>query len=605
MLRPLQTRWFEMLVAREDLAAAVGVLAASGRVELETATEVRVAVCPQHLQAGMDAYRRLARRYGAYWPATPMKAALHSASPQKVLDSGVATLQAWERQAAARIQELEHCTAEQAALRLVQKLVTHLREPLPDFALLERAGPAVAARLFVFRGDAECGPLPDSLLCRWVPAGKRNFLLAVGTLAELDALQAELAEVNGRAVPLPAGLHGDRVAALKQLRQRLSDTDRRGVRLGWELRALSQRYHLPEVLAEIRLLEWFLNHVSELPGTDNFNWVSGWTDDFDGRDIRAELARAGVAALFRHGEPPPGATPPLVLRNPRWARPFELFTRMLGTPGADEADPSRLVAVLAPLLFGYMFGDVGQGLVLVIAGALLRRRWPVADVMVVNGLAAVAFGFLFGSVFGREDLIAPVWLHPLQHPGLILLVPLAAGVIVILIGLLLHALEALWRGQLRRWWMSDAALLMLYVSLLAAPFVSAALYGSAIALLWYVAGSLLNQPGERWLRLFAALGKLVEQLLQLLMNTLSFVRVGAFALAHAGLSLAFNALAAAADAVLVGVLLLVLGNALVIVLEGLVVTVQTTRLILFEFFIRFLRGSGRVFQPLAAPRFDS
>jgi V/A-type H+-transporting ATPase subunit I len=88
------------------------------------------------------------------------------------------------------------------------------------------------------------------------------------------------------------------------------------------------------------------------------------------------------------------------------------------------------------------------------------------------------------------------------------------------------------------------------------------------------------------------------------MNTLSFVRVGAFALAHAGLSLAFNTLAATTDQAIVGVLLLLLGNLVVIMLEGLVVTVQTTRLILFEFFIRFLQGSGRVFRPLAAPRFE-
>jgi V/A-type H+-transporting ATPase subunit I len=115
---------------------------------------------------------------------------------------------------------------------------------------------------------------------------------------------------------------------------------------------------------------------------------------------------------------------------------------------------------------------------------------------------------------------------------------------------------------------------------------------------------LLCTPGKRWLGLLAAAGSLVETLLQLLMNTLSFVRVGAFALAHAGLSLAFNTLAAATDHAIVGVLLLLLGNLVVIMLEGLVVTVQTTRLILFEFFIRFLQGSGRVFRPLAAPRFE-
>jgi V/A-type H+-transporting ATPase subunit I len=251
-----------------------------------------------------------------------------------------------------------------------------------------------------------------------------------------------------------------------------------------------------------------------------------------------------------------------------------------------------------------MFGDVGQGLVLMVAGMLLRPRWPVFGVLVANGFAAMLFGVLFGSVFGREELIAPLWIHPLQDPGAILLVPLAAGVVIMLIGLLLHALESFWRGQLGRWWMTDAALLVLYVSLLAAMFSSTAALIAAAASLWYIAGSLLRVRGSLWRGLLAAAGTLVETLLQLLMNTLSFVRVGAFALAHAGLSLAFNALAAATEQIIVSVLLLLLGNLVVIMLEGLVVTVQTTRLILFEFFIRFLRGTGRVFHPLAAPRFE-
>ena len=101
--------------------------------------------------------------------------------------------------------------------------------------------------------------------------------------------------------------------------------------------------------------------------------------------------------------------------------------------------------------------------------------------------------------------------------------------------------------------------------------------------------------------LATALAGLFENLLQLIINTLSFVRTGAFALAHAGLSLAFVTLADMPESTLMGVLILLLGNLLIIVLEGLVVAIQTTRLVLFEFFIRFLSASGRVFQPLAAP----
>ena len=105
------------------------------------------------------------------------------------------------------------------------------------------------------------------------------------------------------------------------------------------------------------------------------------------------------------------------------------------------------------------------------------------------------------------------------------------------------------------------------------------------------------------LRRFRAAGtaaaQFVESALQLIVNTVSFVRVGAFALAHAGLSLAIVGLSVATDSIVLAAIILVLGNVLIIALEGLVVSIQTTRLVLFEFFIRFLHAEGRPFRPLA------
>ncbi len=90
-------------------------------------------------------------------------------------------------------------------------------------------------------------------------------------------------------------------------------------------------------------------------------------------------------------------------------------------------------------------------------------------------------------------------------------------------------------------------------------------------------------------------------MMQLVLNTVSFIRVGAFALAHGGLSLAFNIMADSTASIVAAMLILLLGNVIVIVLEGLVVSIQTTRLILFEFFIRFLQANGRVFKPMTGP----
>jgi V/A-type H+-transporting ATPase subunit I len=120
-------------------------------------------------------------------------------------------------------------------------------------------------------------------------------------------------------------------------------------------------------------------------------------------------------------------------------------------------------------------------------------------------------------------------------------------------------------------------------------------------LLWFVSGQLLTPTASRISTLLGNLGLFVQSVFELALNTFSFLRVGAFALGHAGLSLAIMELASHLQNPIAHVLFLVAGNALIIAVEGLVVFVQTTRLVLFEFFIRFLRAEGRVLKPLEKP----
>jgi len=292
---------------------------------------------------------------------------------------------------------------------------------------------------------------------------------------------------------------------------------------------------------------------------------------------------------------------PVVLRNPAWARPFEIFARLLGMPGAGEADPSRVVAIIAPLMFGYMFGDVGQGALLIVAGFALRRRFPALAVLIPGGVAAMFFGFLFGSVLTSEQILTPIWLRPIEQPLQALGASLAFGVFVVLLGLSLDATQQHWSGQGRRWWATRAGLMLCYLGIALAPFDLRGLWAVPAGLVWHWSGSALLSTAQRVAELGRAVGESIETLLQLLVNTLSFVRVGAFALAHAGLSTVVNDLAQGFDSKPLYWLALVAGNLLIMTIEGLVVGIQTTRLVLFEFFIRFLRATGRPFLPLSAP----
>jgi V/A-type H+-transporting ATPase subunit I len=307
--------------------------------------------------------------------------------------------------------------------------------------------------------------------------------------------------------------------------------------------------------------------------------------------------------LQRFAEPPAGMRAPLLLSNPPWARPFEIFSRALGMPASAEADPTPLLAIVVPLMFGYMFGDVGQGLLLAAAGWWYRERFTIARLLMVGGLSAALFGLLFGGVFSLHGVIPALWLHPLDAPLAVLAAPLVGGAALLTVGLCLDALAAWWRGEMRRWLLTDAALIAVYLGLLAAFVAPAGLGVAVAAALLYCAGHAVHH--RRVAAAFSAIGGLAEKTLQILINTLSFARVGAFALAHAGLSSAIVALMDAADSIVAKALVLVVGNAVVIVLEAMVVSIQTTRLVLFEFFTRFMQGTGRAFRPLPAPPFTT
>ncbi len=414
----------------------------------------------------------------------------------------------------------------------------------------------------------------------------------VGPATVVAREAARLVELRGRHLTRPAWLTG--ADPVGRLVARLAEVEREIERGYVALLTLAEGLHLADAITDLRAVAWFVEQVGPVVITPLFSRITGWTSDPE-VVVRA-LEWDGIASLLALPEPPPGVRPPSLLVNRPWVRPFELFARALGSPGEGEVDPSPLLAVVVPLLFGYMFGDVGHGLVLAIVGGLLWRRGPVWRLLTVGGIVAAGFGLLFGSLFCREGVIPALWIHPLDHPITLLVVPVAGAVVLLAGGILLAGVEATWGGEGSRWLREEAGLLLLYLGL-AGGLVFRPLLGLAVvAVVYQLAAAVL---GGGWSAPAIALGRLVEEGQRLVVNTLSFARVGAFALAHAGLASAVVTLAHAAGAA--GPVVWVVGNVVVIALEGLVVSIQTTRLVLFELFARFLRGEGRPFRPLVPP----
>ena len=321
--------------------------------------------------------------------------------------------------------------------------------------------------------------------------------------------------------------------------------------------------------------------------------------------------------------------PPTKLKNPGIFRPFELFIRMYGLPSYEELDPTILIGITYSFLFGFIFGDAGQGLCLLAGGFLLYRlkKMSLAAIISCCGFFSTIFGLLFGSVFGFEDVITPLWLRPadamttlpfIGKLNTVFVVSISIGMGIILLTMVLNIINSLREKDAEKLWFdtNGVAGLVFYGSLVLAVVLfmtGHVLPGSAVLAVMFGVPLLLMffkepltaflekkartaAPGGKAMFVIQGFFELFEVLLSYFSNTLSFVRVGAFAVSHAAM-MEVVLMLAGAEAGSPNWLVVVLGNLFVCGLEGLVVGIQVLRLEYYELFSRFYRGSGREFKP--------
>lgn len=320
--------------------------------------------------------------------------------------------------------------------------------------------------------------------------------------------------------------------------------------------------------------------------------------------------------------------PPTKLKNPKFFKPFEMFTRMYGLPAEDEMDPTIFIAFAYTFIFGIMFGDVGQGLCLFIGGAFLYKfkKMELAGIISVAGLFSTFFGFMFGSVFGFEDVIEAVWLHPavamtklpfIGQLNTVFIVAVAFGMalnMLVMIFQIINAKKAKDKGD---FWFSHNGIAGLvfygFLTLTIVLYMTGHKVPGNILLAIFLGGPVLafifkepltnlveknNKKIEEGKVMFFVQGffELFETMLSYFSNTLSYVRVGAFAVSHAAMMEVVLMLSGVFDGNTnwAGI---VLGNLVVCGMEGLIVGIQVLRLTYYEMFSRFYKGTGREFKP--------
>ena len=313
---------------------------------------------------------------------------------------------------------------------------------------------------------------------------------------------------------------------------------------------------------------------------------------------------------------------PTLLRNNFFVRIFKDIVTLYSTPAYGEFDPSPIVAFSFCFFFGLMFGDIGHGAMLTYAAWRLEKIGVMSaafsNIIKVAGIVSMLFGVLYGSVFGDEGIMHPLWLSPMKDTNNLIIISIAIGVVFLSLGLLLR-LRYLYKkrkwGELFFSGEGIAGLLFYWIAL------CALLYGTSdfdspllkwvlifiLALLFmviisanYLTKIILNHEPENGGVVY--LFSVSHALLSFVSNTASFVRLAAFAMNHAGLSLAVYMLAEMVRTIPLGgvfaSIIVVFGNILIVALEGLIVFIQTLRLEYYEFFSKFYQGGGREFSPM-------
>ena len=467
-------------------------------------------------------------------------------------------------------------------------------------------------------------------------AAKSALLNPLTLPEELEGTPKEITESLGKAIETSRQKISELEAALAKLAETHSK----------ELYKLLGDVHISRMTADAIVRYGQLRHTYVVVG-----WVP--TSDLD--TLTQRLKQASKEILIeaipaeRMGHQ---SNAPVVLKNSWYFKPFEFLVNTYARPRYNELDPTFLIGITFPLLYGIMFADLGQGLLLALLGFIFREKillFLPGRTVVACGISGAIFGLLFGSVFGFEEILPHhpflgqfVLFQPIHSILGILFLAMGLGAILLNLAMLLNLFGA---ARNRNWgqflfdsnglfgWLLYVSFLVFLLELLSGVFAGKHLFPGVdfpviafpaivknFATLFFVAGLLLavifSHPIKHWMEghhfeieggwvgfSIQSAAEVFEKLLSMFSNTLSYVRVGAFAIVHAGFMVAVFVVARLVGGGEEGSFaywaVVVVGNLGVLLLEAFIVGIQTLRLHFYEFFTKFFNGGGAAFEPLA------
>lgn len=400
---------------------------------------------------------------------------------------------------------------------------------------------------------------------------------------------------------------------------------------------------IEKVKAELQSTDLVYRITGWVPKTEVEDYLKGLDELTESRIAIREYNPSEVKSIIQGSE-----QVPVKLTHGKFVKSFERMIFSYGSPVYGTIDPTPFVAIFFTLLFGIMFGDCGQGLVFLLAGILMAKKvikvggWnKFAPIFMAIGISSTLMGILTGEFFSNETLLEPfsMWITGLfgnPHAPIVKMMPssdphsiivmftvfgiaVGIGFIINTIGLIINFINNIILKKYAEAFFGKnglaGAVFFWYVIVMIIRMV---VFGHSIAVYdWVVIGVTLffaafAEPFENLVEgkrpllengfgtfLISGIVELIEVISGYLSNTVSFVRVGAFALSHAVLDFLILTLTemCGGEGSIAGILILIVGNGIIIVLEGMIVAIQVIRLQYYEFFSKFFHETGREFVP--------
>ncbi len=391
---------------------------------------------------------------------------------------------------------------------------------------------------------------------------------------------------------------------------------------------------LSEIKGELILLNKIYDAKKYVVGLGDKFSITGYVSVHDVKKLQSKFDECeDVEIEIMPPDSDKRLNPPTKLKNNWFTRPFASFVEMYGLPGYFSIDPTPVLALTYSLLFGIMFGDLGQGLVLALLGFVVYKKFKIqlGAIGVRIGLVSALFGLIYGSFFGNEEILTPIFTNwfGLAHKPIeimapeftmtLLLATVGLGSILIISSMIINLIISIRKKDWAELIFSHNGIagLVFYIFLLGGVVLEIGMgipVFNVVTILFLGLLPLLmilfKHPFERLIKgekpfpdsiggfIVEGFFELFEVVLTYITNTLSFLRVGGFVLVHAGMMLVVYSLTGMTDVVFLQTIILIGGNLFVMALEGLIVGIQVLRLEFYEMFSRYFEGSGIPFETI-------